>query len=128
MQAGQGSARAAASKAAMRLPNAVSYTHLDVYKRQILSYPSLSTGGLAARVALKGAGGGELAQLVANHVRGNVYGNMLAAVSYTHLDVYKRQENFITRPPLTVLDTRLMATTFSCKSKRCVYETGPARP
>ena len=39
-------------------------------------------GGLAARVTLVGTGGSKLAQLVTNHVLGNVYRNVLAAVVY----------------------------------------------
>ena len=61
----------------------VSYTHLDVYKRQTLSYgyksKPLSGGGplFPGTIDLNGA---PLQQLASD------------PVSYTHLDVYKRQE------------------------------------
>ena len=40
----------------------------------------LGIGGLAAGVTSEGSGGSKLAQLVANHVLGDIDGNMLAAV------------------------------------------------
>ena len=58
------------------LPEAVSYTHLDVYKRQILQC---------------------LLVIINHEITGNGIENLkrarddLQAVSYTHLDVYKRQ-------------------------------------
>ena len=52
-------------------PGAVSYTHLDVYKRQELNMA----------LALQDAG----------RFRINVFKQRGEAVSYTHLDVYKRQ-------------------------------------
>ena len=55
----------------------VSYTHLDVYKRQA------SAGGEPARVQQS---------ISHTHCRdGFSYSHTLCAVSYTHLDVYKRQ-------------------------------------
>ena len=55
----------------------VSYTHLDVYKRQELR--------MDIQPAFHYAGDGRLMEKVFSNVLGN------AAVSYTHLDVYKRQ-------------------------------------
>jgi hypothetical protein len=40
----------------------------------------VTAGGLAAGVAAERAGGSELAQLVADHVLGDIHGNMTAAV------------------------------------------------
>ena len=111
--------------------SSVSYTHLDVYKRQAQSYPSrtkdtddvdISTGSVGLGVAFtafasmiqdyvrlkpwarKDWGEGRLIGLVgdAGLDEGNVYECLLEgwkhglrnswwAVSYTHLDVYKRQ-------------------------------------
>ena len=57
----------------------VSYTHLDVYKRQSLSkFVANIKDALAA-------GDMKKAQEICDKQRGSV------AVSYTHLDVYKRQ-------------------------------------
>ena len=58
----------------------VSYTHLDVYKRQVVQY-----GGLA--------GGGSTLRLVKAQRHAVVFRGFHSAgpVSYTHLDVYKRQ-------------------------------------
>ena len=53
----------------------VSYTHLDVYKRQLYSHGS----SYAARVSVSLDGAAVITALY------------LAPVSYTHLDVYKRQ-------------------------------------
>ena len=57
-----------------RLPTPVSYTHLDVYKRQ-----PFSTGEAKAQ---RGVGRREI---------GHGHLAWRASVSYTHLDVYKRQ-------------------------------------
>ena len=51
------------------VPAAVSYTHLDVYKRQVIAYIFL-TWGLTGFLS---------------------WVRLLGPVSYTHLDVYKRQ-------------------------------------
>ena len=72
-------------------PGAVSYTHLDVYKRQRQLWP----GVIFATI------GWQLIQAL-----GGIY-----AVSYTHLDVYKRQVQRSTR----CWPTR-MATECSCRS------------
>jgi len=70
---------------------AVSYTHLDVYKRQpddVLSYPCRS-GQSAWCLEWYGRHSGRFRSAFGwlAHVRGE-----LAPVSYTHLDVYKRQD------------------------------------
>ena len=51
---------------------AVSYTHLDVYKRQVVSGGEITAQGAKADI---------LPELLTDS----------SAVSYTHLDVYKRQ-------------------------------------
>ena len=53
---------------------AVSYTHLDVYKRQMPAWAATAT-------LRQGSRGQAVTELQQN----------LNAVSYTHLDVYKRQ-------------------------------------
>ena len=101
---------------------AVSYTHLDVYKRQMLALrePSLGPvfgmkggaagGGYAQVVPMEdinlhftgdlhavAAANNLLAALIDNHIfRGNSLN--IDAVSYTHLDVYKRQINGCSTP------------------------------
>ena len=64
-------------------PGAVSYTHLDVYKRQVVNPMLNKLGG-------EGNKGNELIQV------GGSFNSVMAtitpmSVSYTHLDVYKRQ-------------------------------------
>ena len=61
---------------------AVSYTHLDVYKRQIV-YQILLQGWLAGKAFAVCRDGGGYRQVKRN--------GGIGAVSYTHLDVYKRQ-------------------------------------
>ena len=66
---------------------AVSYTHLDVYKRQVISFLLLDgadDGAHGRSSRCTGAGNGSK-----EHV-----GHGIGAVSYTHLDVYKRQAMF----------------------------------
>ena len=63
-------------------PGAVSYTHLDVYKRQHLAnlpvYYEYKADGITSTDAIKGT-------YLDN------YKQIFDPVSYTHLDVYKRQ-------------------------------------
>ena len=56
--------------------HAVSYTHLDVYKRQVYLYPVLFAGDNDSRIIIKDP---------VHHIDNRT------AVSYTQLDVYKRQ-------------------------------------
>ena len=58
----------------------VSYTHLDVYKRQVKEWAEKRL----PTVTLCSTTGNELLEVW-------YYGDLLTAVSYTHLDVYKRQ-------------------------------------
>ena len=74
---------------------AVSYTHLDVYKRQLPGQTcDLAAHGLPqfgnARPFVRADA--EHAQLRADVFAPNLLGQIVAPVSYTHLDVYKRQE------------------------------------
>ena len=74
----------------------VSYTHLDVYKRQVLrslqARLTAPTGGLVAPDFLGPARKQEKEPPVALMEEGSTgAGETLEAVSYTHLDVYKRQ-------------------------------------
>ena len=76
-------------------PASVSYTHLDVYKRQ--DYVWGGWLGIASHYGYMAC--------YRSYRQGSVgimaYGWSLAAVSYTHLDVYKRQERYAsnTNPP-----------------------------
>ena len=69
----------------------VSYTHLDVYKRQVLgssvSYAQTLTAGQAQKSAQ--------ADAFLDYEKALITGGLDAAtpVSYTHLDVYKRQQH-----------------------------------
>ena len=54
--------------------NAVSYTHLDVYKRQIMGKTTIEENLMKNGFHLS-----------------TVVGTSMMPVSYTHLDVYKRQ-------------------------------------
>ena len=67
---------------------AVSYTHLDVYKRQIQNRHPIN-------IDLRGQCG--MNRLVGIHI----------AVSYTHLDVYKRQPLFLHSMNYRILYNRL---------------------
>ena len=75
----------------MPSPRAVSYTHLDVYKRQVDSGADIAAqmkeqnkqmSVLSLNAAIEAGMLGEQGKLFVE----------AAAVSYTHLDVYKRQE------------------------------------
>ena len=68
--------------------NPVSYTHLDVYKRQVLHIGACAHLGGAAQKDTHLTGTDRQLPGVC-HVRGTV--------SYTHLDVYKRQASRIGR-------------------------------
>ena len=65
---------------------AVSYTHLDVYKRQVMTQPG-ETDGYGAfehvQALIQQAGTQFLDYVIVND-----------PVSYTHLDVYKRQNYY----------------------------------
>ena len=61
----------------------VSYTHLDVYKRQSLNSPSIDAIARTIGEAAFGFGAGKFG--------GMLLGKAIGSVSYTHLDVYKRQ-------------------------------------
>ena len=84
----------------------VSYTHLDVYKRQLIS--GISLGSVYAIIALGYTMVYGIAKML-NFAHGDVImvgsyvvyvavsGMGLNPVSYTHLDVYKRQGHCICR-------------------------------
>ena len=66
----------------------VSYTHLDVYKRQALYSTPAGKNTIVIVLADHGDGMGSH-RMVTKQV--SFYEEMTNAVSYTHLDVYKRQ-------------------------------------
>ena len=70
----------------------VSYTHLDVYKRQVLARPMIRRcyGSIDADVLE--AGVLYLRITAVSYPFLAMYNAGAAPVSYTHLDVYKRQE------------------------------------
>ena len=79
---------------------AVSYTHLDVYKRQAQGSRAFVGGPAALR-----PGHGRAPQWRGPHRRPSPRRAALAAVSYTHLDVYKRQiKDLIRRGGRVILD------------------------
>ena len=63
----------------------VSYTHLDVYKRQEIQGVIIVGQGEETNVAQ------ELEEYVVTRELQRHFADFFAAVSYTHLDVYKRQ-------------------------------------
>ena len=65
----------------------VSYTHLDVYKRQALKPPTPQAAIAASEPPLM------MAFALPKRMRLNA--SAMASVSYTHLDVYKRQERIL---------------------------------
>ena len=73
-------------------PTSVSDTHLDVYKRQGGETFVKRIAGLPGdKVEINGAG----SRVVVNGVQVRENYVTLTAVSYTHLDVYKRQAVFL---------------------------------
>ena len=64
----------------------VSYTHLDVYKRQAISLIVMLVAAIIVPFGLEG-----LAVNAGLATRANLSELQVKAVSYTHLDVYKRQ-------------------------------------
>ena len=69
----------------------VSYTHLDVYKRQekgTVFLPQLLQAATAAQAAFEAIKAKIAASGQAQGSKGKI---VIATVSYTHLDVYKRQ-------------------------------------
>ena len=83
----------------------VSYTHLDVYKRQALSrliknktvliiaHRMRTVAGADQVVVLSGGIVAEQGSPAELYARKGLYAHMVDPVSYTHLDVYKRQLN-----------------------------------
>ena len=74
----------------------VSYTHLDVYKRQALYIDAVSTQELTEEaVRITGLGnpnsGAQLVPWLNTQCGRERFQDIQKAVSYTHLDVYKRQ-------------------------------------
>ena len=79
----------------------VSYTHLDVYKRQVQIAPEAALGQDEATIAYRARKNGHASALVLEAVAPDGYAGKIrllialgidGAVSYTHLDVYKRQD------------------------------------
>ena len=62
----------------------VSYTHLDVYKRQVIANPTLAVNHDSSETG---------------HI---IFIGTLGPVSYTHLDVYKRQTLSTTMPAAAI--------------------------
>ena len=67
-------------------PRPVSYTHLDVYKRQDKTSELAEKAGAVVRKEYK-QGKGNVIRRMFREIDAEVY----ITVSYTHLDVYKRQ-------------------------------------
>ena len=77
-----------------KTPGAVSYTHLDVYKRQVVVGAHASPAGLSGdeQVVEEGPTPGRVTFDEGEILGGEQHGAQGAEpVSYTHLDVYKRQ-------------------------------------
>ena len=79
----------------------VSYTHLDVYKRQVWRTGAVRISSTACGITVpessarrstmaNSSSSGRTPSMASRTLPENLYG--LAAVSYTHLDVYKRQD------------------------------------
>ena len=81
----------------MTRPRPVSYTHLDVYKRQVLGFPSGDfreqefTDEKQIQEFCTLTYGVKFPMFEKVHVSGKDATDLYKAVSYTHLDVYKRQ-------------------------------------
>ena len=69
----------------MKCIRAVSYTHLDVYKRQSIDSATLMNKGLEVIEAKW------LFDMPMDKIKVAVHPQSIVPVSYTHLDVYKRQ-------------------------------------
>ena len=69
-------------------PAAVSYTHLDVYKRQKEHSVFFDLKHMDALKNLVNSGSFSADSKIKSEASGNI---RMDAVSYTHLDVYKRQ-------------------------------------
>ena len=85
----------------------VSYTHLDVYKRQTLPYkPAIADDGRAKEADIQpiAAEKDKLTILIAEDNDSNYKLFASISVSYTHLDVYKRQA------VLTLRRTKMLCT------------------
>ena len=74
---------------AQQMPGPVSYTHLDVYKRQVL-YRAIVGHSLGEMYGYKTNGVYTTDDFVQNGDK-YVLKDGVISVSYTHLDVYKRQ-------------------------------------
>ena len=88
----------------------VSYTHLDVYKRQAL----LLAGADKVAVNSAAVARPELVADIADRFGsqcavGSIDARRVAAVSYTHLDVYKRQNHHIAESMYKALARALRA-------------------
>ena len=71
---------------------AVSYTHLDVYKRQLLGHGGAGKTTVAEAMALITG----VTKRMGKVADGNTISDYdKEAVSYTHLDVYKRQQQLL---------------------------------
>ena len=103
----------------MRSFSSVSYTHLDVYKRQVLQnlldnaeryampgtrlYVTVETGDQVTRLTMTNTAAYEMTftaeEVLQRFVRGDKSrtgdGSGLGPVSYTHLDVHKRQVHIV---------------------------------
>ena len=71
-------------------PGAVSYTHLDVYKRQTYNQGDIPLKNRKTAFSLQ-----------RKRFTYIYYGSPITPVSYTHLDVYKRQAVWLKPPPAT---------------------------
>ena len=99
---------------------AVSYTHLDVYKRQG-NGNDLIYGG-AGRDTLLGNGGADTIYGDKDPAGVTVPGGSYS-VSYTHLDVYKRQERYQGRRSVRVWRNGRRGRLKICFRKECRFES-----